>query len=160
MCPQHNYDPTAVTVSFKTFEKGDYEIIVGEPKAFAGTNAEGNENFGIRFPGKIAAVVEEGQEDAVGERSIYTCYLHGAAGPFGKAFAMACLGYEKSEEGEALFNEDHGSKDWSFDSDSGSCGDGWRELTGCRVIASMSIQHNPNDGSKRQQYDSFRPVGT
>lgn len=159
--PRHDYDPNAVTVTFKTFQKGDYELIVGEPKAFQGTNAEGNENFGIRWPMKIVAVIEEGQEDAVGERSIYSCYLNGGAAAFGKAFAMAALGFAKNEAGESEFNEVHGNPElWGFDTDDHSCGDGWRECTGNHIIASMSIQANPIDGTPRQQFDGFRPVGS
>ena len=94
--PQHTYDPKAVVAAIPVFKKGDYETIVGECKAFHGTNAEGNENFGIRWPVKIAKVVDEGDEGAIDKKSFYSCYMNGGAAVFGKQFAMACLGYQRN----------------------------------------------------------------
>jgi len=156
--PQHNYDPKAVTVSIPVFTKGDYEFIVGECKAFSGTNAEGNENFGIRWPMKVAKAVDEGDEGAVDKRTLYSCYMNGGAAPFGKAFAMACLGYQRNEEGETAFDEDYGDRDWGFNSDNGICGDGWKECIGKRVVGAVSVRMDPETGRKGQQWEGFRPL--
>ncbi len=157
--PQHNYDPKAISATFKVFERGDYELLVGEPKAFQKTNREGNEQFGIRWKLKIENVVEDGSSDAVGEKTIYSCYLHGGAEPFGKIFAMACLGFENTPEGESEFDSsEFADMDWSFDTESGMCGDGWRRCVGCRVISLLSVMVNKENGNKMQQFESFRPA--
>lgn len=154
---RYDFDPTAVSATFKTFPKGDYEFSVGEPRSFKRTSNEGKETFGVRFPCKCEEVVSEGDPKMKGERAVYSAYLHGEANPFVKQFLMAVLGFSVDETGEKAFDEKYKGYDWSFDPDNGTVGDMWSTVTGGRLIASMDIQMWENE--PRQQWASFRPVG-
>lgn len=153
---RYDFDPTAISFTFKTFPKGDYEFSVGEPRAFKRTTNEGKESYGVRFPLKCERVVDGGDESMAGERASYPCYLHGEPNPFVSQFLAATLGFPIDQNGEKAFRDKYRGSDWSFDPDNGTVGDMWSEVTGGRVIASLDIQIH--EGEPRQQWVSFRPV--
>lgn len=152
---RYDFDPTAISVSFKVFPKGDYEFSIGEPRAFARVSQEGKETYGIRFPLKCEGVID-GDSSLVGERAVYTAYLHGGDNPFVKQFIMGALGFSLNSEGEKEFNEKYKGYDWSYDPQAGTVGDMWSEVTGSRVIASLDAQLFNDE--LRQQWKSFRAV--
>lgn len=155
--PRYEFDPNAVTATIPVFAKGDYEFIVGEPKAFARTNNEGKESYGIRWPLVVAEVIE-GDQAAKDKRTVYTTYMHGQSEPFAKRFAMAVMGFSGNADGERAFNEKTAGQDWDYDTDSGACGDMWRSLTGGRVVGSVDIQLY--EGNQTQDWVGFRAIGT
>ena len=48
--PRYEGDPTRASATFEVFPKGDYEFVIGEPKAFERNNRDNKLTFGIRFP--------------------------------------------------------------------------------------------------------------
>jgi len=155
---RYEFDVSAVSVTFKTFPKGDYEFTIGEVKSFKKTSQEGEETYGIRFPMKCVAVVEEGDSAMVGERANYDAYLHGEPNPFAVAFVMAVLGFPITEDGERAFKEKYEGEDWGYDADNGTVGDMWSKATGGRLIAHSSPRMY--EGTLRNNFESFRSVSS
>ena len=150
--PRFEHNPSAVTTSIEVFPKDDYEFVIGEPKTFFGQNAKGNDSYGVRLPLTI------GSGDYQGKRTIMSLYFQSeGAQSMAKQFQMAVLGYGKGRAEEQRFNADWGGKDWSFDTDTGSVGDAWRELVGQRVIGSLDTRMGDN-GDEQQQFKGWRPL--
>lgn len=151
--PQFNFDPTAASATIEVLQKGDYEVIVGEGKPFL-RDGEKGQNHGIMFPLKVASGIHEGKP------LFYNAYMHTpGAFAFVKQFQMAVLGFDKNREGEDAFNNQFGSADWGYDTDTGTVGDAWRELFGKRVIVSADTQpHRDRPDELTQQLKGFRPV--
>lgn len=145
--PVFNNDPSKVSAGFTVLPKDDYELIIGSPKAFFKTGQNGKaDNYGVRFPLTVASGPYQGKKSVPAN-----LYEHTEdAQSFGKQFKMAALGYGKGREEEERFDKDQAGKDWSFDTDSGACGDAWNEMTGKRVVGSYDIQI-ATDGSGNEQ---------
>src|SRR5688572_10613127 len=84
-----DFNPSDVTVGFKVFDKGSYELEIGEPKAFLGQGKDGRaDNYGVRYMCKIADGPNKGQKYMV------NCYMHTEESQaFSKQFLMAALGF-------------------------------------------------------------------
>lgn len=151
--PRFEPRPSAVTTSIEVFPKDDYEFIIGEPKTFFRQNAKGNDSYGVRVPITIGAGEYQGKRTFV---SLY--FQSEGAQSMAKQFQMAALGYGKGRAEEQRFDADWGAKDWSFDTDSGSVGDAWRELVGNRVTGSLDVSIS-DAGDEQQQFKGWRPLG-
>lgn len=155
--PRFENSPANVSASIEVFPKDDYEFIVGEPKTFFGQTKsgknQGKDSYGVRFS------IAVGKGDYQGKRQVISLYQQSEESQgMGKQFIMAVLGYDKGKAEEERFNADWGGKDWSFDTDSGSVGDAWRELTGNRVIGTLDTKVGDN-GDEQQVYKQWRPAG-
>jgi len=150
--PRYEADPSKVTATFEVLEKGDYEFAFGEPKAFLRTGDKGD-NYGVRYPVKVA------EGPFTGKRQIVTCYIHtDDALAFSKQTLMAALGFDVNSEGEKAFNAKYAGSDWSIDTDTGACGDVWREVIGKHAVATADVGANPKDGTPTQQFKKWRKV--
>lgn len=151
--PRYEASPAAVTASLEVFPKDDYLFIVGEPKTFARVNSKGNDSFGVR----VSLTIRDGQYE--GKRAIHSLYFQSeGAQSMAKQFQMAVLGYGKGRAEEQRFNADWGAADWSFDTDSGTVGDAWRELVGKLVTGSLDVTIS-EQGDEQQQFKGWRPAG-
>jgi hypothetical protein len=151
--PRYEGDPTRASATFEVFPKGDYEFSIGEPKAFERTNAKGAPTWGIRY---TLTVQSEGPHK--GKIFVQTLYKHvETAEGINKRFVMAAMGYQVKRDDEKRFDADFAGKDWSFDTDSGACGDAWRELTGRRVVASLDVKLG-QDQTEQQDVKGWRPL--
>lgn len=149
--PRYEADPTKVAAGLEIFPKDDYELTIGEPKAFQRTGDKGV-NYGVRF---TLAIASEGQYK--GKKYIQTCYEHSEnAKPMNKRFIMAALGYQSDKNSEKRFDKDFEGADWSFDTDSGACGDAWRAATGKRIVGSFDVKLG--DNGQEQQQVQWRPL--
>jgi hypothetical protein len=150
-----SFNPAKASATQRIYEKGAYELVIGEPKVFARTNAETQkESFGITFPCRMA------EGEFVGETYLHNMYMHfdGFEGMV-KQFQMAALGYERNREDEERFNADHGGDDWSIDFDAKTCGQGWHGLTGNRIVANFDIGVNRTNGEPNQKVQ-WAPLGS
>ena len=158
MTPSFNFDPTKDTASSEVFPKDDYEIQVGEPKSFLRTAAKGTPNehdsYGVRFPLTIRGGEYEGKK--INNFSVY--HQSEGARAVGKQFLMAVLGYKKGKQEEQRFNEDMAGKDWKCDYETGAVGDAFREVTGKRVVGSLDVKKNPQNGEEQQDFKAWRPI--
>lgn len=154
MSPRYEVDPTEVSAILTVFEKGEVELLIGEPKSFEKKNEDGSvKNAGIRYP----VVAAEGPEK--GSKSIYTVYIHtpDAVG-FGKQFVMAALGYPLTKDGEKAFNAKYKGNDWSVTPETNAVGDMWREPTGKRIIAVVDTQMGQDGVTQQQKWVKFRSI--
>lgn len=157
MCPQYQYDPSKHSASFETFPKDQYEVQVGEPKAFLRQNQKGEDSYGIRFP----LTLKGGQFD--GKRTMYSAYLNGEGGGFAKQFMMAALGYKLDQNSERQFDADFTGQDWSYDTETGAVGDMWRKATGQRMVVDLDVEPAKDNqgaltGEFRQRFAKFHPI--
>lgn len=151
--PRYETDPTSVTGVIAILDKGEYELLIGEPKAFEKPNKAGNLSVGVRYPITVA----EGPEK--GSKTFYTCYTHSEGGMgFAKQFLMTALGYPLTKDAEKSFNEKYRGSDWGLDTDSSSVGDMWREVTGKRVNAAVDVGLSDDGVTQQQKWIKFRPV--
>lgn len=154
------FDPTKVVASFEVFPKGEYELIVGTPKAFIKTAAQGTEkehqSFGIRYPLTIAQ-----PEEYANKKTFYSTYYQSeGAQSMAKQFMMACLGFGKPKPEEERFDREMRGKDWRFNPNTGEVGDGYRELEGMRVIGLLDVQKNINTGDDMQNFKGWRSISS
>ena len=159
MSPVYRPDPSKVAAGIKIYDKGTYELELGEPKPFLRTTSTGknagNENFGVLF----VCTILEGAEK--GKKYIHNCMMHTPESEgFSKQFQMAAYGFEKKDESK--FDEFSFTKDWSFDPkpDDGSepsCGDGWRDMKGKRIKIDLDKGLNA-DKQEQQKVVGIRPM--
>jgi hypothetical protein len=151
--PRYEYDPSKVTSSIEVFPKDDYMFKVGAPKAFIRQNSKDEESVGVRF----SLEVTEGQYK--GKRTVFTCYLHNEGSQsMTKRFHMACYGYKAGPLEEAKFNMEHGGDDWSFNPETGECGEAWKKMTGCMVAGSLDVGVNNKTSEPQQNFKTWRPA--
>jgi hypothetical protein len=135
------------------FPKDRYEFTIGEPKTFFGQNAKGADSYGVRYPLTIA------DGPYKGKRTIISLWQQSeGAQSMAKQFLMAALGYGKGRAEEVRFDEEWGAKDWSFDTDSGTVGDAWRELTGNRIVGDLDNRMDDNQ-VERQDFKGWSAFG-
>lgn len=151
--PRYEWDPSKTQSSIEVFPKGEYEVVVGEPKSFIRKNRKNEDSYGIRF----SLTVADGPYR--GKRTIYTAYLHSeGAQSMAKRFQMAVFGFHNRPDSEKEFNERTAGLDWSFDPETGQCGEGWRQMAGAHVIANVDVQKNPENDEENQNFKSWRPA--
>lgn len=157
--PRYESNPAAVRSSLEIFPTDDYNFIIGEPKSFQGETKNGKNKGNINYGVRISLTVADG--DFKGKRYIKTLYEHNEGSQsVGKQFKMAALGYGKGQEEEARFDADWGGKDWSFDTDTASVGDAWREMSGKRVTGSLEKEiATDGSGTESQKEKGWRPYG-
>jgi hypothetical protein len=153
--PVYNNDPTKVTANAVVLPKDDYEFIIGSPKSFAKKNDDGVtiKNYGIRYPIIVAGGPFDGQKPYPA-----VLYQHNPESEsFSKQFLMAALGYDKGRDEEKRFDEASRGKDWSFDTDTGACGDAWNELTGKIIVGSFDTKMGDNQ-NEQQVINGWRKI--
>lgn len=153
--PRYENSPAAVSATIEVFPKDDYLFILGEPKVFSGVTKSGKnagkENYGVGF----SLTVKDGEKE--GKRQFTRCFESSEeAQAMSKQFKMAVLGYDRTKADEARFNAEWGSKDWSFDTDSGAVGDAWREMTGRLVVGILDVEIDKDTGDERQVWKGWR----
>lgn len=157
--PRYDVDPSQVSGVITVLDKGEYELLVGEPSAFeqekkdADGKPTGEKSWGVRY----GLTVMEGPEK--GAKVIFTCYQHNEGGrSFSKAFQIAAAGFETDRHGEKAFDEKYRGSDWSFNSDTKGCGDAWRDLAGKRLTVIVDTKLGPDGITMQQQWKKFIPL--
>lgn len=172
---RYTADPTKDTAGFPILPKGDYRLKFGEPKAFKGETKEGanagQENYGIAY----LLTVVEGPVDSDGgvspsehflKKIYHRMYYHTPESRnFSKNYILAAFGYTSNEEPQ--FNDalnqmkeqdpENPQLDWSFDPDTGECGEAWKQLTNREIVGSLSVKLDKNN-REQQSWDAVRPV--
>lgn len=154
--PVYNSDPSKVVANFEILPKDDYEFIIGSPKAFDKKETDNTtvKNYGVRVSVTVASGPMQGKKGQP-----VNLYQHNDGSlAFSKQFQMAALGYDKGRNEEIRFDNDYKGKDWSFDTDTGACGDAWNELTGKRIIGTLDIGVNPTTGDPQQVVNGWRKI--
>lgn len=160
MSPRYDSNLTEVTSALVVLKPGEYEFLVGDPKAFSRKKEGGAEVVGISFLLTVAEIVSDGDPNARGKKVYRELYLHSEkAKPFTKQFVMASYGYENREEHEIVFNEKTRGLDWGYNTDTGEVGDVYKGMRGTRVICGVGQQPNEKNPNEMQQtWDSVRPL--
>ena len=161
--PPFRPDPTKVSAGLPVYDKGEYDIELGEPRPFLRITSSGKNvgatNYGVMF----RCIILEGPQK--GKPYIHNCMMHTTESEgFSKQFQMAAYGYEKRQEEE--FDVEVGAvKDWIFDPqpDSGEpyCGDGWRDMKGKRIKISLDkVKGKDANGQEvdQQKVTGMRPA--
>lgn len=154
--PRFAPDPSKVAAGIPVYPKGTYNVVLGEPKSFFKENVEkGTSNHGVRFTGRI-----KGDAQFENKPFIVTCYMHTeGAESYSKGMQMAALGYNpQSAADDAAFNENHGSDDWTYNTDDNSCGEGWHKMKGQVIQFDLDVGMDANQ-KEQQKVVAFRPVG-
>jgi hypothetical protein len=160
--PRFTPNQANVQSTFPVYPKGEYELILGEPKAFLSskdnaTSGETSTNYGIR----IAATIAEGEFK--GKSYIINLYMHSeGAEKYSKGVVMAAYGYDATEEAEKAFNVNVAAqKDQGFDTDNGWVGNYWADMKGNRLTIALDERQDPNNAAKKQQVvKGYFPVAT
>lgn len=158
------YDPTKVSATISVLPKDDYEVILGDPRAYTqdinnGPQA-GMRKFGIRVPMTVSGGEQDGKpiffsgELFVGQDA-ETAQPSQFANAM-KSLQLAAFGYSRDEQGEAQFNADHANDDWDFNPENGAVGEGWQAMRGKRVIVSLDI--NVQGDRQFQKFVGFRSL--
>lgn len=155
---RYEYNPEAVSTTFETFDKGNYECIINEPKTFFQEGKNGKEDRGgVQFSFSIA----EGEHK--GKGLVLRCNLgDNFGGPQSKAVIMSALGYDPyNKESEKKFNSDSANWDWTVDTDAKILGEAWYRAKGMRINIGLDVTEAiAQDGSgtvtKFQQFKKFQ----
>jgi hypothetical protein len=149
-----------VAAGIPLLPEGEVFFSVGEPKPFARTNNDNVQVFGIMYQ-----LVTEGP-DGSPLRIPHNLFLHNKEGfSFAKQFAMACLGYDKSNrEDENSFNAQYGGTedyiDVDFEGDVGKVnafGKLYEDIKGTKVRAHAKLVPNKKTEEMQNQF-TFTPV--
>jgi hypothetical protein len=167
MSPSFTPDFADVKAGFRTLDRGEYELILGQPKGFSYVKDDGTHVVGVRFPTNCAAqVMSDGSLDDKYEGdsvSPIRLYLH-TEGAFRmtKQFLLAACGYSISEE-DAADEEFFSDADFSVDVDDEdeenhevTLGAAWDGLKGNRVRVTADIQMYNDKPS--QNWQTWLPV--
>lgn len=150
------FNPDEISATIEVLDEDEYELIVGEPKAFSKSKSEesgGGASVGIRYPLTVA------EGPSKNKRIFYTCYMTSDnAQAIAKQFLMAAHGYKRNKEEEKAFNDKFRGADWTFNVNDGTCGDAWMSAKGHRVRAALKIKIYNN--APQQQFDPgcFVPI--
>ena len=154
MTAPFNFNPEAVSAAIEVLDPDEYEVIVGEPKAFSREKAEGKgTSVGIRFPLSVA------EGPSKGKKVFYTCYLTSdGAQAIAKQFLMAVHGFKRDAASEKEFNAAFRGADWGYDVTSGACGDAWNSAKGKRVRFAADVR--TYEGAVQQEFKPgcFSPI--
>jgi hypothetical protein len=148
--PRFTPRPDSVTFGFPIFDKGIYRVEVGEPKAFLNPGKNGKiDNHGVRLSGKI--IQSDDHPEMVGKPHPIQLFQHTeGALSFSKGIQAAILNETKDSE----FNEKYGNLDWGYDTDDGSCGQGWHILKGKIVNVEYGDKKFDNATGNEQSGDA------
>lgn len=172
MSPRFEPDMSKARASTRIFERGEYEVKVGEPQAMLYRKDNDDVVAGVRYPltmvGRITAdgnIEEEGDWGSEGEDVSPTrLYVHTeAAWPMAKRFVMAAMGYSLEEEDE--FDEEFVSEhDFAIDGDPDAedetpeLGSAWKQVEGQRVW--ITLDTDQYQGRQTQTHNAPQPVGS
>lgn len=153
---RYEHDPTQVAAALTIFPKGDYEFVLGKPKAFERTAKAGHQSYGIRIPMTVANGSHQGK------RSVYSLYLHSEGGQaMAKRFQMAVAGLAVSQANEDEYNRLAAGQDWSYDPEDGSVGEAWADYEGKHVTVDLDVElvkNEKGDEVESQVWGTFRPL--
>lgn len=156
-----SFDPSQVTANLEVLQKGEYEFEILTKKSFLKqSGADKHDSYGVRYTMRVTLVGKSGDQNAVGKKVIFSTYYQSEGGQsMAKQFLMAALGYGKSKAEEERFNREQLSKDWNFDPNEGTVGDGYNDLDGARVIGQLDVQPNINDATQlMQNFKGWRSI--
>lgn len=155
--PTFDFNPGDVSVGIPVYDKGSYELEIGEPKSFYAQGKNGKaDNHGVRFVCKIADGPQKGK------KYIVNCYMHTPESQsFSKAFLMAALGFDPKKDGnEAKFNEKYQNENWRYDPNTKTAGDMWHKVTNQRVIVDLDTEIDKESDAKKQVLKGYRPIAS
>ncbi len=149
-----NFNPEAVSATFEALPADEYELIVGEPKAFKRNKSDGEgESIGIRFPLTVAEGTHKGK------KTIYNFYMTSeGAQSIGKQFLIAAYGMKRDKAGEEEFNTAFRGADLSYDTATGSCGDAWNTFKGMRLRAALTVRDYNGQTQQEFKPGCFMPL--
>jgi len=159
-----NFNPTQVSANLEVFAKGDYEVILNEPKPYfqAGKpNAQTGENYpdseGLMWTLRIA----EGEHKS--KPIIFRPNFNNEFGPQqAKSLLVAANGFPAGQEGEQAYNASHSTDDFSYSADPENVhiGQAWVDTKGKRVIVSLDVTMGKGDNAGKiyQQFKGFKAI--
>ena len=168
MSPNFQPDFADVKAGFRTLDRGEYELALGQPKGFAYTKDDGTEVAGVRIPANVVGqVMADGSMDDKYEGDAVApirLYLH-TEGAFRmtKQFLLAANGYDISDE-DTADSEFFSEADFSFEVDEETdeerpnvdLGATWDALKGNRVRVTADIQMYNDRPS--QNWQTWLPI--
>lgn len=149
--PDFNYNPSNVSSGFQVFPADTYEVVLGEPKTFYREGKKGP-NWGIMFVSKIAS---EGKYK--GKKIAIQLYMHTEESQgFSKSYQMSAFGFMPRKQDDD-FDLATAEKDWRFNTDTHSVGDGWMEMKGQTIVLDLDTGINEENGDEQQKIKAVRP---
>ena len=151
--PRFTPNPEAASAGPLILDKDDYSFEIVKASAFIFDKNPEKISHGVQFQLKIAT---EGQYK--GKTLIARCFQHTPASEdMAKKFLLCAAGYDPNKkEDEERFNAEFGAKDWSYDTDDKSVGDGWASFNG-KIIAGMAQEPKLADGGQMNQNINWKP---
>jgi len=167
--PRFTTDPREARVTARIFDKGDYELKVRNVSPFVRTKRDDPDKTSagvLVFTEMCGAVDSTGEltEENVGESlQPIRCYVH-TPGAFrmSKRFLIAAKGFPGTPDGEDEFDEEHADPELFMvdgeadEDDTWECGQGWKDLVGCRIRA--ALDKGMFEGNEQQDFRSFLPI--
>lgn len=168
MSPRFDPDMSKVRAGFPIYEKGEYEVALGEPKPFLYEHRDdGHIVAGVSYPLTMVGLVQtNGELDRTAEGdpvSSARLYIHtDKSFPIAKRFVMAAAGYDLDHEEE--FNDE-----WLPDNplwvdgepgeeDTIEAGAGWYEVVGNHLVIDLDIELDDNNTKRQSIGLNPRPV--
>lgn len=146
--PRFTPNPTEASGGLSNLPKDSYTLKVISAKGFK--NKEGDKH-GVRVG---LEVISDGAQK--GKKIYPAFYMHNDGGMnMTKAFQLAVTGYTVKQEDD--WNAKFGSKDFGYDTDDGSVGNGWSELQGQIVSADLDVTVSKTDATTEFQSFKWRP---
>lgn len=152
---EYTWDATKSSVTFENYPKGDYEMTVGDPKAFLYERKDGKpDSRGVRYAMRIVGGEYDGKP-----ASFSAFFGDDGANSWLKQLLMSANGFEIDKKGEREFEAWAASQNLNIDFDALTLGEGWHTPVGKNVIASLDLVVNKNDPEKvYQNFSAFRPI--
>ena len=157
-----SFDPSSVSATLEVLAKGEYEFKVLTCKSFLKQSGEDrHDSYGMRYTLQVTLVGRTGDPNANGKKVIFSTYYQSEGGQsMAKQFLMACLGYGKTKAEEERFNREQLGKDWNFNPNDGTYGEGYNDIVGSRVIGSLDVQKNVNTDEPMQNFKGWRSISS
>ena len=136
--PRFQHSPAAVTANFSVLPAGPYTLKLGEPKTFLNDNSAKNKenSYGIRIG---LSVLSPAEAKSMKPAPVNLYQHNEGSQSAAKAFLIAAYGYRNNQDGEAEFNLATANLDWSFDTDTGELGEGWKKLAGMSISCEATV---------------------
>lgn len=148
---------SGVDAGIPLLEHGDFEFVIGEPKAFI-RQSERNGIMVDVYGVSTSLKVVEGPSH-IGKTIPWQMYLHTEGSqPMVKQFLMASYGYGRN--GESEFNEqfDGDEENWFIDTETGEVGEAYKGIAGKRIMASVTQRPSKRDPNVMQNSFTWLPA--
>ena len=149
--PKFNHNPSDSNAAQLVLEKDTYNFEIGKPSVFIFDKDPNKVSYGVQYP---LTVMSDGKYK--GKKIFFRCFQHtDGSRDMAKRFLVAAEGFNpQKQEEEEKYNEAYASKDWGFDTDAKTYGDGWEIPVGKLVTADADIKEK--DGNMNQNLN-FKP---